>query len=195
MGKKIYQIQISLLGSKPKIWRRVLIQSDMLLSDFHKVIQTSMGWTNSHLHQFIKNETCYSEKMPDDITWEELGNVDYQKMKVSDLLINEEERILYEYDLGDGWKHDIILEKILPGEENELGKPICLAGRMNCPPEDCGGIGGYSDMLGILKNHGHEEYESFIEWLGGKFDPEHFNLNKVNKLLKSKDYGCVELAD
>jgi len=76
-----------------------------------------------------------------------------------------------------------------------LGKPICLAGRMNCPPEDCGGISGYSDMLKILKNHVHEEYESFIEWLGGKFDPEHFNLNKVNKLLKTKDYGCIELDD
>lgn len=191
----IYQIQISLLESKPKIWRRVLIQSDMLLSDLHKVIQTSMGWTNSHLHQFIKNETRYSERMPNDFSWEELGNVDYQKMKVSDLLIKEEERILYEYDFGDGWNHDIILEKILPGEENELGKPICLAGRMNCPPEDCGGIRGYSDMLKILKNHVHEEYESFIEWLGGKFDPEHFNLNKVNKLLKTKDYGCIELDD
>jgi hypothetical protein len=133
--------------------------------------------------------------MPNDFSWEELGNVDYQEMKVSDLLIKEEERISYEYDFGDGWNHDIILEKILPGEENELGKPICLAGRMNCPPEDCGGIRGYSDMLEILKNPDHEEYESFIVWLGGSFNPEYFNLNKVNKLLKSKDYGCVELDD
>ncbi len=172
-----------------------MIQSDMLLSDFHKVIQTSMGWTNSHLHLFNKNETCYAEKTADDFTWEELGHVDYQEMKVLDLLINEGEKIIYKYDFGDGWKHDVILEQILPGEENELMKPICLAGKMNCPPEDCGGISGYSDMLEILKNPDHEEYESFIEWLGAKFDPEHFNLNKVNKMLKSKDYGCVELDD
>lgn len=191
----IYQIQISLVESKPKIWRRLLIQSDILLSDFHKVLQTSMGWTNSHLHQFIKNETCYSERLPEDITWEELGNVDYQDMKVSDLLGKEEERILYEYDFGDGWMHDLILEKILPGEDNELVKPICLAGRMNCPPEDCGGIRGYSDMLKIIKNPDHEEYESYIEWLGGKFDPEYFNLTKVNRKLSIKNYGCIELDD
>lgn len=147
----IYQIQLSLLGSKPKIWRRVLIQSDMLLSEFHKVIQTSMGWTNSHLHVFNKNETCYAEKTAADSTWEELGHVDYQEMKVSDLLINEGERILYGYDFGDGWEHEMILEKILPGEENELEKPICLAGKMNCPPEDCGGIGGYSKYAGNIK--------------------------------------------
>jgi hypothetical protein len=195
MRKMIYQIHLSLLGSNPKIWRRILIQSDLLLSDFHKVIQTSMGWTNSHLHLFNKNETCYAEKTDDDFTWEELGHVDYQEMKISDLLNNEEERILYEYDFGDGWEHEIILEKILPGEGNELGKPICLAGKMNCPPEDCGGIRGYSDMLEILKNPDHEEYESFIVWLGGKFDPEHFNLSRVNRLLKSKDFGCVELDD
>ena len=191
----IYQIQISLIGSKPKIWRRVLVQSDMLLSDFHKVIQSSMGWTNSHLHLFDKNETCYSENIPGDPSWEEMGYVDYQGMKVSDLLVNEEERILYEYDFGEGWKHDIILEKILSGEENELEKPICLAGKLNCPPEDCGGIRGYSNLLEILKNPADEEYESYIEWLGGKFDPEHFSLNKVNKLLKSKNFGCVEIDD
>jgi hypothetical protein len=191
----IYQIHLSLLGSKPKIWRRILIQSDFLLSDFHKVIQSSMGWTNSHLHLFTKNEVCYSEKTPGDYTWEEMGHVDYRGMKISDLLTNEEERILYEYDFGDGWKHDIILEKILSGEENELVKPICLAGKMNCPPEDCGGIRGYLNMLEILKDPDHEEYESFKVWLGGRFDPERFNLNKVNKLLKGKDFGCIEVDD
>jgi hypothetical protein len=191
----IYQIQLSLLGSKPEIWRRILIQSNLLLSDFHNVIQSSMGWTNSHLHLFKKNEICYAENTADDFTWEESGHVDYQEMKVSDLLINEGDRILYEYDFGDGWEHEIILEKILPGEGNELGKPVCLEGKMNCPPEDYGGIRGYSYMLEILKNPDHKEYDSFKAWLGGKFDPEYFNLNKVNKLLKSKDYGFEEIDD
>jgi len=186
----IYQIHLSLLGSRPKIWRRILIQSDLLLSDFHKVIQTSMGWTNSHLHLFSKNDVCFSEKAPGDFSWEDMGHTDYKGMRISDLLGHEEERILYEYDFGDSWKHDIILEKILPGEGNELGKPVCLAGKMNCPPEDCGGIMGYLNMLEILKDPDHEEYESFKEWLGGRYDPEQFNLNKVNKLLKSKDFGC-----
>ncbi|MBP8960190.1 MAG: plasmid pRiA4b ORF-3 family protein [Bacteroidales bacterium] len=82
MTNKIYQVKITLIDSRPKIWRRLLIPSDLLLSDFHKVIQTSMGWTNSHLHQFIKNGTFYTERMPNDDLWYELNNVDYKKMKV-----------------------------------------------------------------------------------------------------------------
>lgn len=183
MKDKIYQIQIALKGFKPKIWRRLLIPSDLLLSDFHKVIQTSMGWTNSHLHQFIKNKTFYTVKMQDDDFWEEMDNVDYKNMKVTDLLKKEKDKIVYEYDFGDGWEHDIILEKILP-LDNNTKYPICLTGKMNCPPEDCGGIWGYSDMLEILKDPDHEEYESYIEWLGEKFDPEYFNKDEVNEFLK-----------
>ena len=90
--------------------------------------------------------------------------------------------------------HDVILEKILPVDE-KLNYPVCLAGKMNCPHEDCGGIRGYSSMLEILKQPDHEEYESYIVWLGGKFDPEHFDKDEVNKILKTEDYGCIELDD
>jgi len=192
MTNKIYQIQIALKRFKPKIWRRLLIPSDLLLSDFHKVIQTSMGWTNSHLHQFIKNRTFYTVKMQDDDLWDEMDNVDYKEIKISDLLKKEKDKIVYEYDFGDGWEHDIILEKILP-PDNDTKHPICLTGKMNCPPEDCGGIWGYSDMLEILKDPDHEEYESYIEWLGEEFDPKYFDKDEVNELLREKDYGCIEL--
>ena len=192
MSKKIYQIQIALKGFKPKIWRRLLTQSDLLLSDFHKIIQTSMGWTNSHLHQFIKNRTYYSMRMQDDDLWDDGDNVDYKKMKISDLLKNEKEKILYEYDFGDGWEHDIILEKILPCDDKII-YPICLDGKMNCPPEDCGGVWGYSDMLEILRQPDHDEYESYIEWLGEEFDPKYFDKDEINQLLRGKNYGCFEL--
>lgn len=192
MTKKIYQIQIALKGFKPKIWRRILVPSDLLLSDFHKIIQTSMGWTNSHLHQFVKNRTFYIVRIQDDDMWDEMDNVDYKKMKISDLLKKEKEKIIYEYDLGDGWEHDIILEKILPIDD-KIKYPVCLTGKMNCPPEDCGGVWGYSDMLEILKQPDHEEHESFIEWLGDEFDPEYFDKDEVNELLREKDYGCIEL--
>jgi len=182
MTKKIFQIQIALKGFKPKIWRRILIPSDLLLSDFHMVIQKTMGWTNSHLHQFIKNRTFYTLRMQDDDLWDEMDNVDYKKMKISDLLKIEKEKIVYEYDFGDSWEHDIILEKILP-IDNNIKYPVCLTGKMNCPPEDCGGVWGYSDMLEVLKNPDHEEYESYIEWLGEEFDPEFFDKNEINKLL------------
>ena len=124
MTKKTYQIKISLRGSKPKIWRLILVPSDLLLSDFHKIIQTTMGWTNSHLHQFIKNRTFYSRRMADDDFWGEMDNVDYLKIKISDLLKKEKDRIIYEYDIGDSWEHDISLVKIEPNKDSG-NIPVC----------------------------------------------------------------------
>ncbi len=165
--------------------------SNMLLSDLHKVIQTTMGWTNSHLHQFIKDRTFYAEKSEDDDFWDEMDNVDYKKIKVSDLLKAEKDKMVYEYDFGDGWEHDVILEKILPMDKNTT-LPICLTGKNSCPPEDCGGVWGYAEMLEVLKNPKHEEYESIVEWLGEEFDPTYFDKNEVNEMLQSKNYGVFE---
>ncbi len=192
MDRQIYQIQVALKNFKPKIWRRILVPSNLLLSDFHKIIQTSMGWTNSHLHQFIKDQTYYTVRMKDDDMWEDMNSVDYKKMKIFDLLTVEKEKIIYEYDFGDGWEHEIILEKILPVDK-KLKYPICLAGKMNCPPEDCGGVWGYAEMIEILKQPKHEEYENIIEWLGDELDPEYFDKEEVNEYLQTKDYGCISL--
>jgi hypothetical protein len=191
MEKKIYQIQIALKRYSPKIWRRILIPSDVLLRDFHKIIQTTMGWMNEHLHQFIKNDTFYTVRMPDDDFWNEMKNIDYKKMRISDLLKYEKEKITYEYDFGDGWEHDIILEKILPYDE-KVKFPVCIKGSMNCPPEDCGGVWGYANMLEVLKHPEQEEYEELMDWLGDEFDPEYFDMDVINKLLSSKDYGCPD---
>jgi len=189
MKNQIYQIQIALKDFKPKIWRRLLIPADTLLSDLHKIIQTSMGWTNSHLHQFIKDRTYYTVKVKDDDTWDEMDNVDYKRMKISDLLKTEKQKIKYEYDFGDGWEHDVILEKILVRDE-KIKYPICIAGKMSCPPEDCGGSWGYADMLEILKNPAHPEYKEFVDWLDEDFDPEYFDKEEVNESLKEKNFGC-----
>jgi hypothetical protein len=189
MTKQIYQIKIVLQDFKPGIWRRILVPSDMLLPDLHKVIQTTMGWENAHLHQFIKNGRFYTFKMDDDIYWDELDNVDYKNIRISELLSKEKERIQYEYDFGDSWTHSLILEKILPFDKS-MKYPVCLKGKMNCPPEDCGGVWGYANMLEILNNPEHEEYEEFAEWLEEDFDPEHFDIDEVNEMLQSKNYGC-----
>lgn len=153
-----------------------------------------MGWTNSHLHQFIKNRIYYTVRIQDDDFWDEMDNVDYKKMKIriSDLLKAEKEKINYEYDFGDDWEHDIILEKILPVDDKII-YPFCLTGKMNCPPDDCGGVWGYADMLEVLEQTDHEEYDSYIEWLGGEFDPKYFDKNEINKLLRTEDFGCIDL--
>jgi len=180
---EIYQIQIALAGYKPKIWRRVLLQPGMLLSDFHLVIQIAMGWENAHLHQFIKNKTFYTQRLEDDWTWGEMNNVDYKDLKISDLLIKVKDKIDYEYDFGDSWHHDVILEKILPADD-KVKYPVCTDGNMACPPEDCGGIWGYANLLEILKHPDHKEYEGYLEWLGEEFDPEKFNKDSVNKAFR-----------
>ena len=186
MNKKIYQVQITLKGSKPRIWRRLLVLPDTLLSDFHMIIQAAMGWTNSHLHQFVKDQNYYTVKMQDDIYWNDYDNIDYKGIKISDLLKKETESMIYEYDFGDGWEHKIVLEKILPFDE-EIKYPVCTAGKMNCPPEDCGGIWGYYNMLEVLQNPEDEEYEDYREWLGDDFDPEYFDKDQVNRLLQVRD--------
>ena len=192
MNKNLYLIKISIKDSKPLIWRRLLIESGILLPELHKIIQSTMGWTNSHLHHFIKNDTFYTVKLSADDFWDDLNNVDYRNVRLNDLLKKEKETIVYEYDFGDGWEHNVFLEKILPMDNNS-NYPVCLAGKMNCPTEDCGGIWGYSAMLKIIKDPGHTEYKTYMDWLGGEFDPEYFNKEEVNELLKKKDYGCSEL--
>ena len=185
---KLYQIKIQLTEIHPPIWRKVVIPSDMLLSDLHKVLQSVMGWTNSHLHQFVKDETYYLPRMKDDWTWEEMNNVDYKRRKVSGLLRKENDQIIYEYDFGDSWDHSILLEKITYNTRGRK-KPVCLAGERNCPPEDCGGPSGYEVFLKVLADPDHDDYKNYITWLGGQFDPEYFSVEEVNTMLKRKDFG------
>lgn len=196
MPNKTYQVKITLQDSKPSIWRRVLIPSDLSLPDFHKVIQTTMGWTNSHLHHFAKNRTYYSPDMEDESLWDEEDDddLDYSKFKISDLLKKTKDKMKYEYDFGDGWEHVVVLEKI-EDERMDIKDVTCLAGENNCPPEDCGGIWGYYNLLEILKDPEHEEYEEYSDWLGDEFDPTYFDIEEVNDMLRSEDFGTIDFSD
>ncbi len=188
--EKIYELKITLLDSKPSIWRKIHVSSDSLLPDLHNIIQTSMGWTNSHLHQFIDKGTFYAAPDP----WGEMDNKDYQKIQIDHILKKEKDKTLYEYDFGDGWRHEILLEKILEKGENEK-YPVCVDGKNACPPEDCGGIWGYMDMKEIMRNPKHKEYEEMKEWLGGELNPKAFDKNEVNEMLQSEDYGVITFFD
>lgn len=187
MTKQIYQLQITLVDSKPKIWRKILVNPDTLLVDLHRIIQTTMGWTNSHLHLF--NDGIY-EYAPKEFEVEDTKNS--RTIKLNKILKKEKQCILYEYDFGDGWEHEILLEKIIEDDEkNQI--PGCIGGKRNCPPEDCGGIWGYVDLLKIISDKKNKEYKETMTWLGGEFDPEYFNMTEINKLLKKKDFGCIWL--
>ena len=185
--KNVYQIKISLKNIKPVIWRRFIVDDNIKLPEFHKVIQTVMGWTNSHLHQFIINERFYGE--PDEDSFEEI--VDYRKLKLKSVLSFEKEKIQYEYDFGDGWEHEIVLEKIFNNQTIE--NPICLTGKRNCPPEDCGGPYGYMDLLKVISDPENEDYKEMKSWIGDDFDSEYFNKEDINNLLTKKNYGCLSI--
>jgi len=177
-SRSIYQIKISLIGAKPPIWRTVLVPSDLDLENFHNVIQVAMGWEDSHLHQFIANEKFYGT--PDDEFGMEIE--DESKYKLSQLLSKEKDTIIYEYDFGDSWEHKILLEKVLPFD-SKTDLPVCIKGKRACPPEDCGGIWGYEELLETISDPKHPDHEDMLEWLGGEFDPGEFDLEVINKDL------------
>lgn len=187
---KIYQLKVELVESKPLIWRKILVHDQTLLPEFHHILQTTMGWDNAHLHQFSNRNIIYSP--PDE--YNELPYTDYRKIKLNKLLKHINDHIVYEYDFGDGWEHEIVLEEVLNKESPQI-YPLCIDGKNACPPEDCGGIGGYQNLLTILSNPAHQEYDEWIEWLGGEFDPKVFNIEEVNKMLHSEDYGVISLWD
>jgi len=171
-------MKITLKGSKPSIFRTIIINPELKLPKFHNILQDLMGWQDYHLHQFVKGKEHYGVPSSDDY----IDVINYKNVKIIDLIEKIKDKIIYEYDFGDGWEHEIVLEKII--EENEEYNVKCLKGSMNCPPEDCGGIHGFYDLLEIIKDPNHEEYVETIEWLGDDYDPEYFDLDDLNKLLK-----------
>ncbi|TAL34445.1 MAG: plasmid pRiA4b ORF-3 family protein [Spirochaetes bacterium] len=180
-----YQLKITLKQVKPPVWRRILVPADMKLNDLHKVFQTTMGWTNSHLHAFRIGSAVYSVPHRGDYT----PVSDSRKARLNALVKKPKQKFFYEYDFGDGWEHEIVLEKILP-EGSTAKLPVCVAGKRHCPPEDCGGPWGYESLLETLKDPDHDEYEETMEWLGGEFDPEMLDIDEINEMLREKDFGC-----
>ena len=167
---------------EPNIWRMVQVKPEMPLAFFHRFIQQVMGWQDLHLHHFMKDDTFYVLRL-DDCGLGTMKQVDYSNLTIKDILTKQHERISYEYDFGDGWEHEIWLDKIVP-----LGKkehPVCLKGRMKCPPEDCGGIRGYMDLLEELSKLDEAERKLYLEdRYMNDFDPEHFDKDEINQQLK-----------
>ena len=181
-AKTVYQLKITLREVSPPVWRRVLVKSDITLAKLHRIIQVVMGWHNSHLHEF---ETPYGERYGDATGYR--GESDTRmhsekRAKLGDVLTGEKQRLVYSYDFGDNWEHDIVLEKILPAEPGQR-YPHCAKGKRAAPPEDVGGPPGYDIFLEALADPSHEEHRTYTEWIGGKFDPELFDLDAVNAAL------------
>ena len=175
----IYQVKVTLDGIRPPIWRRILVTSDTTLSKLHRILQVVMGWADYHLHQFIINGTYYGIHDPDLM----FDLKDEEKMKLDMVVLQKQKKFIYEYDFGDSWYHNILIEKILP-PDTKKHYPVCIKGKRACPPEDCGGEGGYYYFLEAIQDPDHPEHEEMLEWEGGIFDPEAFDIDEVNRILK-----------
>jgi hypothetical protein len=174
----IYQLKMVLEGIRPQIWRRVVVPADLRLSHLHDVFQITMGWTDSHLHAFTIEGVQYT--MPYEET--DLDMEDERRVRLSSLVPAVGTLFQYQYDFGDDWQHAVQVEKIRPADPDT--PPLsCLAGKHAGPPEDCGGIPGYAQLLRILKNPRHPEYGEMRQWAGRRFDPEAFDPEAVNKKL------------
>ena len=177
--RKVYQIKITLRGIRPPIWRRLEVFSDTTLEKLHLIFQLAMGWANYHLHQFTIKGEEYGQPDPDyDFELE-----DERKVKLYQVVSMEKFKFSYEYDFGDSWEHTVLVEKILPVEKGKR-YPNCSKGKRACPPEDVGGVWGYTDFLETIKDVHHSEHEDMLEWVGGEFDPEEFDMKYVNERLK-----------
>jgi hypothetical protein len=183
-GVEIYQLKITLLGSEPPIWRRFAVPADITLAKLHDAIQIVMGWYDCHLHEFrTRDGTRYRARDPGlDLDWD-AGTIDERKAQLHDVIHRAKQRLFYDYDFGDGWEHGLELEKRIPPEPN-VKYPVCLAGERACPPEDCGGIWGYGELIEAIRDPKHERHEELLEWLGDPFDPEAFDLEETNALLR-----------
>lgn len=179
-GHTVHRLKISLRGARPPIWRRMEVPSNITLQRLHRVIQVAFGWEDYHLWVFETPSGAYGQPDP------ELGHRSASAKKLLEVAPHAGGRLAYTYDFGDDWQHEILVEDVVEAEP-KVAYPRCVTGRRACPPEDCGGIWGYAELLKILANPEHEGHEERLEWLGldsaDDFDPAAFDAAAVNEAL------------
>ena len=187
----IFQVKVTLLNVDPPVWRRLLVRCDTTLAELHAVLQTAMGWQNSHLHQFRIGNVSFSYPYePDHLI--ELTAIDSTVVHLYNIIPSnfpfrddEHPFMEYEYDFGDGWLHQLDFEAVLTPEPGQK-TPLCVDGARACPPEDCGGPYGYRDFLDALNNPEHPEHDSYTEWIGGRFNAEAFDVKQTNGRIRQR---------
>ena len=184
-----YRIRVDLQEAKPPIWRRLEVASDLTLDRLHIILQTAMGWTDSHLHEFVSGASATDRSAehyrPLPSIDEGLDGIDETSVRLDELVADSGDRLFYSYDFGDDWTHTIRLEAVTP-REPEQPAAVLIAGARACPPEDCGGVWGYRDLLHALSNPGPDN-EDALRWLGREFDPDRFDIAEVNAQLERVD--------
>jgi hypothetical protein len=178
-GKTVINLKVTLRGTKPPVWRRLLVPGTMNLADLHQAIQAAMGWHDAHLHLFDIDGRQYGDRSTvDDVA-------DETRLTLNGLLKSAVTRFAYIYDFGDNWEHTVVIEKARPATEAEA-LPACLAGKRACPPEDCGGPWGYLHLLEVLADPNHPDYDEQREWIDQELEPDAFQIDSADSALKRR---------
>ena len=184
-----FRVRLDLHGAKPPVWRRLELPGDLSLPRVHDVIQAAMGWSNSHLHRF---RTGNDHRSPYFVTAFDLeegedGTLE-DDVRLDQLLAEKGDELWYEYDFGDGWDHKLVVEEVL---DEPPPTARCTGGRMACPPEDCGGIGGYEELAAWVRS-GYDDAQlpgvfddaaHAHDWLPLDWHPDHFDVEETNAAL------------
>jgi len=181
-AQDVYQIKVTLLGTKPPIWRRLVVPASITLAKLHDVLQTAMGWHDCHMHQFCAGDRLIGKPDPEDFAMGMPQVENERTIKLNRVLRNAGAKMIYTYDFGDNWEHAVVLEKRLP-LLLDMSDPICIDGKLACPPDDCGGIPGFYNLLDALADPNHEQHEEMRNWIGDEFDPQDFSVDTVNQKL------------
>jgi hypothetical protein len=180
---RVLRFRVTLRGVAPPIWREIEVPSDYSLWDLHVAIQDAMGWQDYHLHLFRFTRPGSDDHVevgiPDpDVPPGTDSVLPSWEQRATDFFCEPGAHAEYDYDFGDGWQHDVVLVAVVP-KAKDLRYPRCCSGSRACPPEDCGGIGGYADMLDTISDSQHPEFERIMTWLGGGFDAEAFDPSAI----------------
>ena len=180
----VHQLKVTLRGVRPPVWRRIVVASDTPLSELAIVLEAAMGWMGGHLHAFDAGAVVYEHLDPDnDFGGGFRRTVDERTVTVADVAATPGSKLRWDYDFGDGWQHNIVVEAILPADPT-IAVPACVGGRRACPPEDCGGPWGYADLLDALADPDHERHDELPEWLPPGFDPAAFDADEATEAMR-----------
>ena len=191
---EICTLRIELCDSDPLIWRQVEVPTSITLKVLHDVVQAAMGWFDQHLWEFRIGQRRFGLPMDED--WGTEPRADAAKVRLRDVLTPSRTAITYVYDFGDDWEHGLVLTEIRQGEPG-IGYPRFVAGEGNAPPEDCGGMPGFYETLGIAADPSHPEHDEITEWLDG-YDPEAIDETQIKialgRIAKRRNAAKARLA-
>lgn len=175
----LYLLYVQLAEIEPPIWRRLAVPGPHTLHGLHEILQAAMPWQDSHLYRFEIGDTRYEDPNRDD---RDSSVPDPRAVRLDQLGLVQGGQFQYTYDFGDDWHHDLTVEGVVP-LPREVLLPVCLGGARACPPEDCGGVGGYGELVAALRRPKSTAAREYREWLGRVYDPEKLDLGAINVRL------------